>query len=424
MSSLVLRDANSVIPFLGDGPVRGDALSQIETVSKTTVACDGGVVASIGEDEGAAITFDASGCTLVPGFVDCHTHLPFFGWRADEDAARLAGLRYESLHREKGGIFRSARMLAEASDDEVVGFSTRLADGMLRKGTTTFETKSGYGLSVDAELRQLRLARRLAGLVPQRVVTTCLAAHAIPQDKSPGEWVGEAANDLLPRVAQEELASACDIYVESIAFALEHAARFSETARPLGLRMRMHADQLEDGQGAAFAARWGFATADHLNHTSWNAAGDVGASDTTAVLLPGATFTLRQNKKPPARNLVEAGAVVALGTDLNPGTSPIHSMPFVIALACRLYGLRPLEALAAATVNAAFALGLDAEVGRIHPGRRADIVVLDAPDFDTVPYRPDHEVVLGVVCNGELVHVAERARERVSPTTPLRLRRR
>lgn len=388
-------------------------MRDIQVLSGVSVNCDESRIASVGEASEAEVVFDATECTIIPGFVDCHTHLPFFGWRADEDAARLAGLRYETLHLEEGGIYRSARMLADASDDDVLRFGRNLAAAMLRSGTTTFETKSGYGLSVEAELRQLKLARTLADEVVQTVVTTFLAAHAIPKGKSPGEWIGEAATELLPLVAREGLATACDLFVESIAFGLEHAARLSEVTRELGLAMRMHADQLEDGQAASFAARWGFRSADHLNHTSPASVGDLAASDTAAVLLPGATFTLRQNKKPPARNLIEEGAVVALGTDLNPGTSPIHSMPFVVALACRMYGLRPLEALAAATVNAACVLELDGEVGRIQPGHRADLVVVDAPSFEHVPYRPDHDSVLAVVCGGELVHLAPGASERV-----------
>ena len=411
---VVIRNAASVYTLAGEIPVRGDALTRIAAQTDIDVGARGDRIAAVGRCDMAGVSFDATGCTVTPGFVDCHTHLPFFGWRADEDAARLSGVRYDTLHKEEGGIFRSARLLAEATDNEVLDFSLALAGDMLRKGTTTFETKSGYGLSVEKELRQLRLARALAEKVPQRVERTCLAAHAIPKDKSAGEWVGEAAQDLLPRVASEGLASACDIYVESIAFTLEHAARLANSASELGLRMRVHADQLEDGQAGSFAARWDFASADHLNHTSLAAAGDLAASNTVAVLLPGATFTLRQNKKPPARSLLEEGAVVALGTDLNPGTSPLHSMPLVIALACRLYGLRPLEALAAATVNAAYALGLEDEVGRLAPGLRADAVVLDASSFEHVPYRPDADLVLAVLCGGELVYVAERAAGRLS----------
>jgi imidazolonepropionase len=403
---LTVAGAGRVIAFEAPGPRRADALEHVEVLEGAAVVCEGGLILSLGDAREGEVVIDASGCTVVPGFVDAHTHLPFFGWRSDEDAARLTGVRYESLHRREGGIYRSARLLAEASDGEVLAFSEALARSMLRHGTTTFETKSGYGLSVGAELRQLRLARRLAERVPQQLASTCLAAHAVPRERTAGEWIGEAAARLLPTVAQEGLASACDIYVESIAFALEHAARLAECARPLGLRMRIHADQLEDSQAASFAARWGFATADHLNHTSSAAVTDLAGSDTTAVLLPGATFTLRQGHRPPARALLEEGAVVALGSDLNPGTSPLHSLPFVMALACRLYGLRPLEALAAATVNAAWALGLDDGTGRIAPGGRADLVVLHAPSFEEVVYRPDHDHVGAVVCGGEVVHVA------------------
>jgi imidazolonepropionase len=406
MTDLVVRRAASVYPMSGEGPVRGESLQSIHGIQNTDVWFDDGMVGGVGEaPDGAATSIDATGCTVVPGFVDCHTHLPFFGWRADEDAARLSGKRYETLHKEEGGIYRSARLLAQASDEEVLSFSGGLANAMLARGTTTFETKSGYGLSVDAELRQLRLARALSERVPQHVVTTCLACHAIPPNKSAGEWTGEAAEKLLPQAARDGLASACDIYVESIAFALEHAARLAEAAGDLGLRMRIHADQLEDGQAAAFAARWGFATADHLNHTSSAAVGDLVESGTSAVLLPGATFTLRQQKKPPVRNLLEEGAVVALGTDLNPGTSPVHSMPFVIALACRFYGMRPLEALAASTVNAAHALALGDKVGRLSPGFRGDAVVLDLPSFEQIAYRPDADPVVAVICGGRLAYV-------------------
>ena len=411
MTSLALRNATTVIPLSGKGPIRGGRFQDITILHNASIACEGDRISSVGETGAAAAEFDATACTIVPGFVDCHTHLPFHGWRADEDAARLTGVRYEDLHRGEGGIYRSARMLAQATDAEVLEFSDRLVIAMLTSGTTTFEMKSGYGLSVEAELRQLRLAAELASTVPQRVAVTCLAAHAVPRGKSQGEWIGEA-DELVRRVAGEGLASACDVYVESIAYSLEHAARLAKTSESVGLRMRVHADQLADNQTASFAARSGFASADHLNHTSGDGVSDLAGSDTVAVLLPGATFTLRQIEKPPARDLIEAGAIVALGTDLNPGTSPIHSMPFAMALACRLYGLRPLEALAAATVNSAHVLGLGEEVGRLQPGHRADVVVLDTPDLDHLTYRPDTAHVLAVVCAGELAYVSPQAEGR------------
>ena len=419
MTSLAVRRALAVVPLAGTGPLRGSELNDIEVLDGAEVGCADDRIVSVGEAQDATTEIDASGCTVVPGFVDPHTHLPFFGWRDDEDAARLAGLRYETLHREEGGIFRSSRMLSGATDDEVLLFSERLANEMLRHGTTTFETKSGYGLSVPDEIRQLRLGRQLADRVPQTVRSTCLAAHAVPKGKSEGEWVGEIAQDLLPVVVEENLAEACDIYVETIAFSLEHAARLTHTAEQLGLRMRAHGDQLADNQTASFAARWGYASVDHLNHCSAGGVEDLAGSSTAAVLLPGATFTLRQETKPPARALLDAGVIVALGTDLNPGTSPVMSMPFVMALACRTYGLRPREALVAATVNAASVLEVDDEVGRIQQGHRADLVILEG-DVDSIAYRPDHDPVVAVVCGGELLHVARGHENRVTKSTSAR----
>jgi imidazolonepropionase len=404
--SIVIKDAASLVTLEGTAPVRGEGYASLEVRPGGSVTCDDGRIVSVGRPgAGTDSLFDADGCTVIPGLVDCHTHLPFYGWRADEDAARLSGVRYEDIHGRSGGIFRSADLLAGATDEQVVAFSARLALQMLRSGTTTLETKSGYGLSVDAELRQLRLARELAAKIPQRVVTTCLAAHAVPEGKDQGQWVGEAANDLLPQAAADGLCSAVDIYVETIAFALEHAARLAEAAKGQGLVMRVHADQLADNQTAAFAARWGFRSADHLNHSSLDAIDDLAASDTAAVLLPGATFTLRQAAKPQARAMIEAGAIVALGTDLNPGTSPIASLPLAMALGCRLYSLSPLEALVATTVNAAFVLGLEDRVGRIEQGMAADLVVLDAPGFEHLIYRPDGDHVVAVIRGGEVVYL-------------------
>lgn len=410
--SLVVDSASSIFTFEGESPVRGDAWTSIVPRENQSIVVDGDRVADIGAAQDRELRFDARGCTVVPGFIDPHTHLPFFGWRADEDAARLGGVRYETLHSEEGGIFRSQRLLAQATDEDVLAFASSQANSMLRSGTTAFEMKSGYGLSVEGELRQLGLAHEIAARIPQTTTATCLAAHAVPKGMSAGEWVGHAAESLLPTAAAEGVADACDIYVESIAFALEHAARLTTTAEDLGLRMRIHADQLSDSQAGSFAARWGFATADHLNHTSLDAVDDIADTDTVAVLLPGATFTLRQAKKPPARDLIEAGAVVALGSDFNPGTSPIHSMPFVMSLACRIYGLKPIEALGAATVNAAFALGLGDGHGRIVAGGRADLVIL-AGALDDLTYRPDADHVLAVVCGGRPAYVAPGARERL-----------
>src|SRR5215210_4157677 len=311
--------------------------------------------------------------TIVPGFVDCHVHLPFVGWRADEFEARLAGVSYRDLHGKEGGIFRSARMLADAGDEEVLAFSKALAVEMAGHGTTSTELKSGYGLSVEAELRQLRLARRLAEAVPQTCSVTLLACHAIPDGWSREEWVAAACDELIPAAAAEGLADAVDIYVEDIAFSVEDLARIGAAASAAGLPLRVHADQLGPSGAAEAAATLGARSADHLNHVSDAGIAALGEGRTAAVLLPASTFTLRAAPAPVAA-LRDAGAALAIATDLNPGTSPVCSMPETLTMACSLYGMTPLEALTAATANPAWVLGIDDKVGSLEPGKRADLL--------------------------------------------------
>lgn len=341
------------------------------------------------------------GCTVAPGFVDCHTHLPFVGWRADEFEARLSGVAYRELHGE-GGIQRSARMLARASDDEVLGFCLPLVQEMVDHGTTTMELKTGYGLSVEAELRQARLARRLAAEAPQTCTVTLLC-HAVPDGVSRGDWVTAFCDELAPAAASEGLVDALDVYVEDIAFSLDDLARIAEAAERLGLPLRCHADQLGPSGAAEAAVALGARSADHLNHVSEAGVAALGSAPSTiSVLLPTSTLFLRGDP-PDVRRLIDAGAAVAIATDANPGTSPVASMPHVIATACSLYGLRPLEALAAATVNAAAALGLAPERGTLTVGGPADLVILEGEAFRMVPYRPGHQPVLHTFVAGERV---------------------
>jgi imidazolonepropionase len=338
--------------------------------------------------------------TIVPGFVDCHVHLPFVGWRADEFEARLAGVSYRELHGQEGGIFRSARMLAEADDEQVLAFSKALAVEMSAHGTTAMELKSGYGLSVDAELRQLRLARRLAEAVPQTCAVTLLACHAVPDGWAREDWVATACDELIPAAATEGLADAVDIYVEDIAFSLEDLERVGAAASAAGLPLRVHADQLGASGAAEAAAGLGARSADHLNHVSDAGVAALGEGRTATVLLPSSTFTLRSAPAPVAA-LRDAGAALAIATDLNPGTSPVCSMPETIAMACSLYGMTPLDALTAATANPAWVLGIDDRAGTLEVGKRADLLLLDGPTFAHVPYRPGHNPVVTTVIGGK-----------------------
>ncbi len=387
----------------GPLPARGVAATA-SVVSPGGIAWDdGGTIVFVGPADDLPwepVLGRADEGSIVPGFVDCHVHLPFVGWRADEFEARLAGVSYRDIHGNEGGIFRSARMLADADDEDVLSFSRALAVEMAAHGTTAMELKTGYGLSVEGELRQLRLARRLAEMVPQTCAVTLLACHAIPDGISREDWVGVACDELIPTAAAEGLADAVDIYVEDIAFSLEDLERVAAAASAAGRPLRVHADQLGPSGAAEAATALGARSADHLNHIGPEGVAALGEGRTAAVLLPASTFTLRAAPAPVAA-LRDAGAALAIGTDLNPGTSPVCSMPETIAMACSIYGLTPLEALTAATANPAWVLGFDEDRGTLEPGKRADFVVLDGPSFAHVPYRPGHDPVVATVIGGD-----------------------
>jgi imidazolonepropionase len=384
---------------VGTAPVRASSIPR--AIRDGVVAWEGDAIAYAGPHSGwdGEVEETFEGCTVIPGFVDCHTHLPFFGWRDDEFEARLAGATYRGQHGE-GGITRSARMLAEASDEEVLAFCLPLLEEMLAHGTTALELKTGYGLSVDAELRQARLARRLADRIPQTAVVTLLACHAVPSGLDREAWVETACTELIPRASAEGLADAVDVYVEDIAFTLGDLERVGKAAAEAGLPLRVHADQLGPTGATEVAVRLGARSADHLNHASEDAATALGQGGTTGVLLPASTLLLRADP-PPIDGILAADAPLAVATDFNPGTSPVLSMPEAVALGCAWYGLAPSQALVAATMNPAWILGLDTALGALVPGKRADLLVLDGPDFRMVPYRPGHVPVVQVVIGGE-----------------------
>ena len=383
--------------------VRGDGPWPEESVEQA-VAWEEGLITYVGPaDDLAGVEPEwFEGCTIAPGFIDCHTHLPFAGWRADEFEARLSGVSYRELHGE-GGIYRSARMLAAASDDEVLAFCRSLVQEMAEHGTTALDLKTGYGLSVEAELRQARLARRLSEEAPQTCSVTLLACHAVPEGMERADWVRVVCDELIPAAARERLVDAVDVYVEDIAFSVDDLAEVARCASDAGLPLRCHADQLGPSGAAEAAVALGARSADHLNHVSATGIAALGgAPATVAVLLPTSTLFLGSSP-PDVRALLDAGSAVAIATDFNPGTSPVLSMPEAIATACSLYGLRPLEALAAATVNASTVLGFAPERGTLAPGRPADLVVLDGDAFRMVPYRPGHNPVVRTFVDGERV---------------------
>jgi imidazolonepropionase len=377
--------------------IRHDRADEL-TLEPGDLTIERGVIAPFDAEPDATVQIDASGCAVIPGLVDCHTHLPFAGWRAEEYERKVTGVPYEEIARAGGGIASSARSLENATDDEVLDQAATLAAEMLRLGTTAFEGKTGYGLSRDGEARAARLGRELASRVRQPMQLTGLFAHAVPPGYTADAWMDEAE-----ALARECDVDALDIFVESVAFGNDHLGRMGAVAQVTGRPLRAHVEQLSTMRSVPVALEWYARSVDHLSRMHPDDIGPLAASETAAVLLPGAEL-MNAEDLPPARTLVEAGAICVLATDFNPGTSPIASMPVIIGLAVRRYGWSVREALLAATLNAAYVLGWSDEMGSLEPGKRADVLVLDGP-AEHVPYRFGHDPVAIVISGGAVAWV-------------------
>ena len=383
--SLALRDAaQRLLPAQrGRACLRGGDAAEL-ALEPGGLTARGGLIAALEADREAEIVVDARGCTLLPGFVDCHTHLPFAGWRAGEYERKIRGDAYEAIAREGGGIAASARALRESSDAAVLAQSAAIASEMLAAGTTAFECKSGYGLAREAELRALRLAGELDDVVAQRTTSTALLAHAIPPGHTADSWLAEV-EAMVPEVIATGAVSALDIFVESIAFGTEHLERMGALAAAAGVDLRAHVEQLSTMRSVTVALRAGARSVDHLSQIHPDDIAPLAAAPCAAVLLPGAEF-MNAERCAPARALLDAGAIVVLATDANPGTSPVLSLPLIVGLAVRRYGMSTREALAAVTLNAAWTLRLEREIGSLEVGKRADLVLLDCP-AEHIAYR-------------------------------------
>ena len=326
----------------------------------------------------AAEVVDADGRLLTPGLVDCHTHLVFGGDRAGEFEQRLQGASYEQIARAGGGIVSTVRATRAADEETLLAQSLPRARALLADGVTTVEIKSGYGLDLEGERRMLRVARRLGEMLGLQVRTTFLGAHALPPEfAGRADAYIDAVCDWLPRLHGEGLVDAVDAFCERIGFDAAQTRRVFEAARALGLPVKLHADQLSDGGGAALVAGFGGLSADHVEHTSAAGVRAMADAGTVAVLLPGAFHVLRETTLPPLEAFRAEGVAMAVATDCNPGTSPLQSLRLAMSLACTHFRLTPEEALRGTTVNGARALGL-ADRGRLQPGLRADLVLWNA----------------------------------------------
>jgi imidazolonepropionase len=339
---------------------------------------------------------------LTPALIDCHTHLVFAGNRAAEFAKRLAGASYEEIAREGGGIMSTVRATRAATDEDLLEQTCRRLMALKSEGVATVEIKSGYGLDVENELRLLRLARAAGDAAGLSVSTTFLGAHTVPVEYRgrTADYLDLVCNEMLPAVAANRLADAVDAYCESIAFSPDRVRRVFETARSLGLPVKLHADQLSDGGGAKLASSFGALSADHLEYTSDAGVAALAKAGTVAVLLPGAYLTLRETQLPPLQSLREHGVAIAIATDCNPGTSPVCSLLSTMNLATSLFRLTPEECLAGVTRNAAKALGLSTDRGTLEAGKRADIAIWDIDHPQELSYWLGLNQLSGLLVNG------------------------
>jgi imidazolonepropionase len=413
---LLIRDlAQLATPAGTDAPLRGTSLGLVEVVDNPYVLCEGGRIASfgpmrdlgaaLGESDGELEELDGRGLCAVPGLVDCHTHACFAGDRVEEFELRASGASYEELHAAGGGILATVRATRSAGEANLSEAVRRHRGWMRRAGTTTFEAKSGYGLDRETELASLRTIREAGGLA------TWLGAHAVPPEFPDADaYLDFALTEVLPEAAR--LAAAADVFLEEGAFDADQARRYLTACRTAGLALRLHGDQFTQQGAIPLAIELGARSVDHLEATGDDGIRRLAGSDVVGVLLPASALFL-DRPMPPARALVEAGAAVAIATDFNPGSSFCESLPFVSSLAVTQLRLTPAQALAACTVNAAFVLGLAGEIGRIAPGYRADIVLLDAPDWRYLAYHLGGDVVAAVIERGEVAW--SRAIERSEP---------
>ena len=347
------------------------------------LAVSDGRFSALGESVEARQRVDLGGRLVLPGFIDCHTHLLYAGDRMKEHAMRLSGASYEEIARSGGGILSTVRAVREATVEDLVEQSLPRAQALLAEGVTTIEIKSGYGLDTDNELKMLRAIKRLDELIPARVKATFLGAHAVPEGRERRDYLREVCQEMLPRVADEGLADSVDIFVESIAFGLDDLGMLAESAEAFGLSLRVHAEQLSSMGATRMAAELKALSCDHLEYAGAEDVRAMGENGTTAVLLPGAFYFLGETRKPPIDLLRKHNVPMAVASDINPGSSPIVSLLTNLHMASTFFGLTPDESLAGITRNAAKALGLAGDVGEIALGARADFSVwqLESPEY-------------------------------------------
>jgi imidazolonepropionase len=409
--SLLIHSAQLLT--IPNGPQRGSALGDLGIIEDGAVAITDGNIIAVGKSSDlrqqyqASQTIDASGKVVMPGFVDPHTHSVWAGDRANEFEMRIAGATYMEIMNAGGGIMSTVRKTRSASVDQLIEQTKPRLQRMLQYGTTTVEIKTGYGLDTAAELRQWEAIRRLQADGQQDIVGTFLGAHATPEEFKGRDdaYLDCVINEMLPAIKEHPLQHTqyADIFCEDGAFTVAQSRRLLERAKELGFGLKIHADEFVGLGGTALAVELGAASSDHVVYTPDTDIAALGASVTAAVALPPTPFGLAQHDYTPAKKYLDAGAILAIATDCNPGTGWCESMQFVVALACRYMRLTPAQAIVAATINAAYAIGMNNLVGSLEPGKQADLLIMDVPDYKHIGYRFGTNLVNAVIKKGAIV---------------------
>jgi imidazolonepropionase len=393
MSSLAVLHASELVTLTGPKRPRvGTELLELGIIRDGGMLVRDGKIEKVGPSDeieknvGNAEFVDANGRVVMPGFVDAHTHLVFAGNRIDDFERRAQGETYEQIAKAGGGIWSTVEKTRAASERDLLAQAKKHAGWFLRCGTTTVEAKSGYGLTVEDELKILRVLRQLNEEVPLEIVPTFLGAHAVPRKLSPDEYLDVVIIEMLPRVTAEKLAEFCDVFCERGYFDLDQSRRILSAAKKVGLNLRGHVDQLTNSGGAKFMAEMGATTADHLEQTDEQGIAALKKANVQPVLLPGSVYALGSRCYPRTREMIEAGLAVVLATDFNPGSSPTPSMPMVLSLACTQMKMSPAEAITASTLNAAYSLNRGDRIGSLEPGKLGNFAIFDCQDYRELAY--------------------------------------
>ena len=393
MRSLALLHASQLVTLAGPKRPRiGKELSELGIIRNGGILIRDGKIEHVGSSDEIekrsknVEIVDLGGRVALPGFVDAHTHLVFGGNRLDDFERRARGETYEQIAKAGGGIWSTVEKTRAASEDELFAAAQKRVDWFLRCGTTTIEAKSGYGLTVEDELKILRVMRRLNDETALEIVSTFLGAHAVPRDTSANKYVDLVSNEMLPRLAKEKLAEFCDVFCERGYFDLEKSRKILTAAKMLRLKLRGHVDQLSNFHGAKLMADLGATTADHLEKTDEQGIAALKSAEVQPVLLPGSVYALGLREYPRVRAMIDAGLAIVLATDFNPGSSPTPSMPMILSLACTQMKMSPGEGISGATINAAYSLNRADKIGSLETGKLANVAVFDCEDYRELAY--------------------------------------